>query len=136
MPIIQLLYLQSLINEKLHKEKNCLRNIVGHIALSKRLQLIQTEDDLERLSREVFSEPQCWGAEMREICDYISEKLATLTLNDSRTGLLEAAQFDLSSDSKAIEDLASLENACKNISVKVMRLSFAAKLRRPQAPEE
>jgi hypothetical protein len=90
MSIIHLLYLQSLIYEKLHKENNCPRKFVGHIALSKKLQLLQTEDDLETLAlnetrSESFSEPQGRGAETPGICDYdadISEKFAALTLND------------------------------------------------------
>jgi hypothetical protein len=89
MYIIQFLYLQNLIDEKLHKDKNSLRNIVGHIALSERLaQALQTEDDLERHTLSCTGS-EGWGADTRETRDYdagiccISEKFAAVTLNES-----------------------------------------------------
>jgi hypothetical protein len=46
MSLFQMLYLQDLVVNKLHKETH-LRNLVAHMALSKRLQEIQMEDNLE-----------------------------------------------------------------------------------------
>jgi hypothetical protein len=96
--IIQYLCFQNLIDEKLRSEKNSLRNIVGHIALTKRLQLLlQAEGDTERLApseirRQDFSERQGLEAEaLEETNTYgldsamygINEKCAGLRLNDS-----------------------------------------------------
>jgi hypothetical protein len=95
--IIQYLYFQNLIDEKLRNQKNSLRNIVGHIALTKRLQLLlQTEGDTERLTpseirRQDFLECQGLDDEALEetnACGLdaamysISEKCAGLRLND------------------------------------------------------
>lgn len=41
-----MLYLQDLVNEKLHKELH-LRNLIAHMALSKRLHKMQMEYDVE-----------------------------------------------------------------------------------------
>jgi hypothetical protein len=41
-----MLYLQNLVNEKLHKELR-LRNLIAHVALSKRLHEMQMEYDVE-----------------------------------------------------------------------------------------
>ncbi len=46
MYLFEMLYLQGLVDEKLHKEAH-LRNFVAHIALSKRLHEMQMEYDVE-----------------------------------------------------------------------------------------
>lgn len=46
MYLFEMLYLQDLVDEKLHKELH-LRNLVAHLALSKRLHEIQTDFDAE-----------------------------------------------------------------------------------------
>jgi len=95
MPIIQLICFQNLIDGKLHKAKS-LRNVLGHIALSKRLQLLQTKDDLWTLAptkptSDAFLETQSRDADTGDPWEYdlsincISEKLAALKLNDDRS---------------------------------------------------
>ena len=46
MYLFEMLYLQGLVDEKLHKESH-LRNLVAHMALSKRLHEMQMEYDVE-----------------------------------------------------------------------------------------
>jgi hypothetical protein len=98
MSTTQLLYLTHLVVEKLDGEI-CLRNMVGHIGLGKRVQqLLQTESDLERLTQnenesETFSED--WDAETTEAIETsdhntaiccICEIFAAQTLNDPKDG--------------------------------------------------
>ena len=46
MYLFEMLYLQDLVDEKLHKELH-LRNLIAHVALSKRLHEMQMEYDME-----------------------------------------------------------------------------------------
>ena len=46
MYLFEMLYLQDLVDEKLHKELH-LRNLVAHVALSKRLHEMQMEYNVE-----------------------------------------------------------------------------------------
>jgi hypothetical protein len=46
MYLLEMLYLQDLVDEKLHKELH-LRNLIAHVALSRRLHEMQMEYDME-----------------------------------------------------------------------------------------
>lgn len=46
MYLFEMLYLQDLVDDKLHKESH-LRNLIAHMALSKRLHEMQMEYDIE-----------------------------------------------------------------------------------------